>query len=123
MKCGSKPLKRPTEAKQDSLGYKVFYRVIARIPKGRVATYGQIAALADRPRHARQVGYALHALPYESDLPWQRVINSKGEVSQRKVSGPENLQRAILESEGVIFNTHGRVDLKTFGWKPRRRRR
>jgi len=123
MNTAKKALTRPPEAKQDSFGYKAFYRVVARIPKGKVATYGQIAALADRPRHARQVGYALHALPYDNDLPWQRVINSKGEVSQRKVSGPENLQRAILENEGIVFSTHGRVDLKVYGWKPRTRQK
>ncbi len=113
-------MKQPDRERQGS-GYRAFYRVIKRIPRGKVATYGQIADLAGRPRHARQVGYALHALPFENDIPWQRVINARGEVSQRKVSGPENLQRAILESEGIVFSTLGRVDLKVYGWKPRRR--
>ncbi|HEY2738612.1 MAG TPA: MGMT family protein, partial [Thermoanaerobaculia bacterium] len=99
--------------------YDKIYAVIARIPPGRVATYGQVAALAGLAHHARQVGYALHALPDGSDLPWQRVINSKGEVSTRADSGwrsegegyREGYQRHLLEEEGVIFNLHGRVDL------------
>jgi methylated-DNA-protein-cysteine methyltransferase-like protein len=106
--------------------YDKIYAVIARIPPGRVATYGQVAALAGLARHARQVGYALHALPDGSDLPWQRVINSKGEVSARADSGwrsegegyREGYQRHLLEEEGVVFNLHGRVDLDRFGWDP-----
>jgi alkylated DNA nucleotide flippase Atl1/3-methyladenine DNA glycosylase AlkD len=91
-----------------------------------VATYGQVAALAGLARHARQVGYALHALPDGSDLPWQRVINSKGEVSARAHSGwmaegegyREGYQRHLLEEEGVIFDIRGRIDLGRFGWDP-----
>ena len=106
--------------------YDKIYAVIARIPAGRVATYGQVAALAGLARHARQVGYALHALPDGSDLPWQRVINSKGEVSARAAGGwlaegegyREGYQRHLLEEEGVVFNLHGRVDLGRFGWDP-----
>lgn len=106
--------------------YDKIYAVIARIPPGRVATYGQVAALAGLARHARQVGYALHALPDGSDLPWQRVINSKGEVSTRAHSGwmaegegyREGYQRHLLEEEGVVFDLYGRVDLRRFGWDP-----
>ena len=100
-------------------GYRRIYRVVRRIPRGSVATYGQIAALAGIPRQARQVGYALFALPRGSDVPWQRVINAKGEVSQRSTPGNEGLQRAVLESEGVVFDPRGRVDLSRHQWRPR----
>jgi methylated-DNA-protein-cysteine methyltransferase-like protein len=93
--------------------------VVRRIPIGKVATYGQIAMLAGLPRQPRQVGYALHALPEGSDVPWQRVINAKGEVSPRSVPGVEDLQRAVLESEGIVFDRRGRVDLARHQWSPR----
>ena len=102
--------------------WQAFYRVIRRIPKGRVATYGQVAELAGFPRYARQVGYALHALrSAKPKVPWQRVINAQGEVSQRSAPDGDRLQRAILEAEGVVFTASGRVDLERFGWRPRRR--
>ena len=94
------------------------HAVVARIPRGRVATYGQVAALAGAPRHARQVGYALHDLPPGSSLPWQRVINARGEVSPRSEPGWEGLQRQLLEAEGVEFR-RGRVDLERYRWEPR----
>jgi methylated-DNA-protein-cysteine methyltransferase-like protein len=102
-------------------GYQRIYRVVRRIPCGRVATYGQIASLAGIPRQARQVGYALFSLPRGSDVPWQRVINAKGEVSERSTPGYEGLQRAALESEGVVFDARGRVDLARYQWRPRSR--
>ena len=99
--------------------YERIYEVVRRVPEGRVATYGQIAELAGLPGHARQVGYALHALPRDHDVPWQRVINAKGEVSLRAEPGWENVQRGLLETEGVEFNLRtGRVDLKRFRWRP-----
>lgn len=102
--------------------YRLFYEVIARIPPGRVATYGQVAALAGLAGHARQVGYSLHALPEGSDLPWQRVINAQGEVSPRAESAwgadREGYQRHLLEEEGVEFDARGRVDLERFRWDP-----
>lgn len=94
------------------------YQVVARIPEGKVATYGQVARLAGLPGHARQVGYALAATPEDRDLPWQRVINAKGEVSARSEPGYEGLQRAMLEAEGVVFSALGRVDLKRYLWQP-----
>jgi methylated-DNA-protein-cysteine methyltransferase-like protein len=102
-----------------------FYLLIERIPEGRVATYGQIAALAGLARHARQVGYALAALPEESTVPWQRVVNAKGEVSRRSADdlGRSGYQRHLLEEEGVVFDLTGRIDLERFGWRPRTRRR
>ena len=97
--------------------YSRIYAVVRRIPAGCVATYGQVAALAGLPGHARQVGYALHALS-DDGVPWQRVINSRGEISRRSDPGPEPLQRLMLEDEGIVFNESGRVDLKKFRWDP-----
>ena len=101
------------------MSYQKIYRVVRRVPEGRVATYGQIAALAGIARHARQVGYALFALRDgdELDVPWHRVVNAKGEISAR-ATGHEDLQRLLLESEGVVFDARGRIDLRAFGWQP-----
>jgi methylated-DNA-protein-cysteine methyltransferase-like protein len=101
--------------------YEVIYGIIGRIPEGKVATYGQIAALAGRPGHARQVGYALSVLSDSTRVPWHRVINSKGQVSARTLSlgEGERHQQYLLEEEGVVFDRQGRVDLDQFLWKPR----
>lgn len=101
--------------------YEAIYKVVRRIPSGRVATYGQIARLAGLPGRARQVGYALHALHDGDPLPWQRVINARGEVSPRAEPGMEQLQRELLEAEGVVFDERGRIDLTRYGWRPRGR--
>jgi len=93
---------------------------VRRIPRGRVATYGQIAELAGIGGRARQVGYALHAAP--DNLPWHRVINAKGEISPRSGSDSEELQRLLLEAEGVEFDLQGRIDLEKFRWKGTARR-
>jgi len=95
--------------------------VVRRIPHGRVATYGQVAELAGLPGHARQVGYALHALRVESALPWHRVVNAAGAVSLRSVPGFELEQRIRLEAEGVTFNARGRVPLARYRWAGTRR--
>ena len=89
-----------------------------RVPRGRVATYGQIAALAGLPGHARQVGYALAALPASSTVPWHRVINAQGRISLRRDGpGAGVSQRQRLEREGVLFDGAGRVALARFGWR------
>ncbi len=93
------------------------YAVVAAIPRGRVATYGQVAALAGFPQHARQVGYALHDLPQGSPLPWHRVVNARGEISARSEPGCEDVQRTKLEAEGVGFHD-GRIDLDQCRWEP-----
>lgn len=100
----------------NSNGWNHFYRQVRRIPRGRVATYGQVAALAGLPRHARQVGYALHALPEGSRVPWHRVVNARGEISLRPSTGHDRLQRVLLEGEGVRFGPGGRIDLRRFQW-------
>ena len=106
-----------------STSYKRIYATVKRVPRGRVATYGQIAAIAGLDRHARQVGYALHALPEDSGVQWHRVINARGEVSARAEPGWEHIQRALLEGEGVRFDAAGRVSLVRFQWQPRSRTR
>jgi methylated-DNA-protein-cysteine methyltransferase-like protein len=97
--------------------------VVRRIPRGRVATYGQVARLAGIGPHPRLVGYALAALPSGSDVPWHRVVNAQGRVSPRAQPGADALQRALLEREGLALDARGRVDLGRRGWRPRVRRR
>ena len=99
--------------------YARIYRIVRRIPRGRVATYGQVARHAGLPNNARQVGYALHALPDDSGVPWHRVVNHRGEISARSFAGMERVQRALLEAEGVGFDLRGRVDLARVQWRPR----
>jgi methylated-DNA-protein-cysteine methyltransferase related protein len=140
----SRPKRRPAEpaeaggARGIDSSYSRIYAAVRRIPHGRVATYGLIAQVAGLPGHARQVGYALHALRDEHDearagstggapardespgraVPWQRVINARGEISLRAELGAERLQRALLEQEGVVFDAAGRVSLARFLWRP-----
>lgn len=94
-------------------------KVIKRIPRGRVATYGQVAALAGNPRAARQVVRALHSSSGKEKLPWHRVINSQGKIALKLSSGFE-LQMAMLMDEGIIFGPAGKVDLKKYLWQPGR---
>jgi methylated-DNA-protein-cysteine methyltransferase-like protein len=98
--------------------WKPVYDVVRRIPRGKVATYGQVARIAGLGGDARQVGYALHALPPRSRVPWHRVINSRGRISLGPFGGVDVTQRLMLEKEGVRFNAAGRTDLERFGWKP-----
>ncbi len=103
------------------LRFEPFYRVARRIPPGRVATYGQVAAQAGRPRGARLCGYALSALRNTvHDVPWQRVLGARGAgragISLRDPIGAA-AQRELLEQEGVVIDDRGRVDLGKFGWK------
>jgi methylated-DNA-protein-cysteine methyltransferase-like protein len=106
-------------AQRDSRSYQRIYAVVRRIPQGRVATYGQIASLAGLPGHARQVGYALHALPDASSVPWHRVINAQGRVSPRAAPGWDAVQRGLLEREGIAFEPNGRLSLARYQWRPR----
>jgi methylated-DNA-protein-cysteine methyltransferase-like protein len=97
------------------------HAAVRRIPRGRVATYGQIADLAGIPGRARQVGYALAALPDHTTVPWHRVVNARGELSlARAAPGGGIVQRHRLEDEGVEFGAYGSVELKRYRWKPRR---
>lgn len=96
---------------------KRIYAIVEAVPHGHVVTYGQVAAMAGAPRHARQVGYALFDLPEGSPLPWHRVVNAKGEVSERREPGYDEVQRRKLEEEGIEFRK-GRVNLELYRWEP-----
>lgn len=88
-----------------------------RIPRGRVATYGQIARVAGMPRHHRQVGRALRGLIDDGLVPWHRVVAADGRISVRSVHGEtERLQRELLEREGIVFDEQGRIPLARFQW-------
>jgi methylated-DNA-protein-cysteine methyltransferase-like protein len=95
--------------------YRRIYAAVRKIPRGRVSSYGRIAKLVGSCG-ARQVGYAMAALPDGSSVPWQRVVNHKGEISLRRSGDGELRQRRLLEAEGVLFSLRGRIDLKVYGW-------
>ena len=101
--------------------YARIYAVVRRIPRGRIATYGQIATLAGLDGHARQVGYALHSLPSSERVPWHRVVNARGEVSPRTSGDSHELQRHLLEAEGITFDAKNRIDLGRYAWRVRQR--
>jgi methylated-DNA-protein-cysteine methyltransferase related protein len=100
-----------------------FYRIVRRIPRGRVATYGQVALLAGKPRSGRHVGYALRALRgTKHRVPWQRVLGRRGaRFGGISILDPMGAaaQRALLEREGVRFDEKERVSLEEYGWRPR----
>ncbi len=98
--------------------YDRIYTVVRQIPPGRVTTYGRVAELAGLAGKARLVGYALFKVATDNaEIPWQRVINAKGEVSHSVLrEGSDYLQRALLESEGITFDERDRIDLKRYGW-------
>lgn len=103
-----------------ALTYERIYAVVRQIPLGKVATYGQVADLADLARKARLVGYALYRVDMQNtDIPWQRVVNAKGEISLSPLRyGTDYLQRSLLEAEGVVFNDSGKIDLRKYLWHP-----
>ncbi|MBD3383364.1 methyltransferase [candidate division KSB1 bacterium] len=103
-------MKRPLSA------YGKIYDIIAKIPFGCVATYGQIARLAGLVNGARQVGYALHALPATLQIPWHRVVNARGEISRLPDPDSREKQRRRLEREGVVFDKNGRISLQKYRW-------
>ena len=101
-------------------GWEAYYRIIRRIPRGKVATYGQVAELAGFGGHARLAGYALHALPEGTPLPWHRILGAGGRLTLMKLSvATATTQRLRLEREGVRFDARGRVDLDVWRWRPR----
>ncbi|AJJ62421.1 MGMT family protein [Yersinia aldovae] len=113
---GSDAARQDTPPHQDSFRQRVFY-VVAAIPHGQVATYGDIAQLIGSPRAARQVGGVLKRLPEGSTLPWFRVINRYGEIS---LTGEDYLrQKKALQAEGIEMDAAGRVDLPQYRWKNR----
>ncbi len=108
-------------SREDALrhpNYESIYAVVKRIPRGRVATYGQVAMLAGLPGHARQVGYALNKLPAGRNLPWHRVLNARGQVSPRKRGKSDQQERLV--AEGIVFDDQRRLSLNRYQWKPRK---
>jgi methylated-DNA-protein-cysteine methyltransferase-like protein len=95
--------------------YELIWQTVKQIPKGKVATYGQVAELSGLKNQARLVGYALHSLADNTKIPWQRVINSKGKVSFPPNSKIYRLQKSLLGKEGIKF-MNDRIDMKIFGW-------
>jgi len=98
--------------------YDRIYAVVRRIPRGRVATYGQVADLAGLDGRARQVGYAMRTLTTEG-VPWHRVVNSRGQISERSEPGSDLIQRQLLEREGVKFDAADRLNLEHYRWRPK----
>lgn len=100
--------------------YEKIYTIVRQIPKGQVATYGQVADLANLYGKARLVGYALFKLNMRShDVPWHRVINAKGEISYSPLRrGADYLQRSLLEEEGIKFSPEGKINLREYLWQP-----
>jgi methylated-DNA-protein-cysteine methyltransferase-like protein len=102
--------------------YARIYAVVRRVPHGRVTTYGAVARIAGLPGHARQVGYALSALPTGTSVPWHRVINAQGKLSLERVgSSSGTTQRIRLVREGVVVSAGGKVSLARFGWRVKNR--
>jgi methylated-DNA-protein-cysteine methyltransferase-like protein len=102
--------------------FEKIYRMVCRIPRGRVMTYGQIARLLEDRYSPRLVGWAMHATPQDKrNIPWHRVVNSKGGISTgRVIIQQPDLQRLLLEAEGVLFDERGHCDLSAYQWSPRR---
>ncbi len=94
------------------------YASVRRIPAGRIASYGGIAAMLGKPRAARGVGYALSRLPVATNVPWWRVVNRRGAISTSRVDGTALRQRDVLEREGVEFDERGEASWELFGWIP-----
>ncbi len=91
------------------------WQVVNQIPRGKVASYGQVAKLAGLPGYARYVGYTMKNLPGDTNLPWFRVINSQGSISFKKGTSQYLRQKSLLEAEGIVF-VRGKLSLKQYGW-------
>ena len=94
------------------------YALVSACPPGRVATYGRLSTAIGYPRGARMVGWIMNALPERSNVPAQRVLNSKGELTGSWAFGQKGRMRRLLEAEGILFTPDGTVDLKRYGWDP-----
>ena len=103
--------------------FEKIYRLVLRIPRGRVMTYGQIARLLEEGYSPRLVGWAMHATPKDDrNIPWHRVINSRGGISTgRVILTQPDVQQLLLEAEGVLFDGRGHCDLSVYQWSPRQR--
>lgn len=111
--CSPSPDQSKSHTGADSIFQRV-YGVVAKVPPGRVVTYGQIARHLDMPHGARTVGWAMRQCP--AHLPWHRVVNARGGISRRVHALYGSLQRDLLEEEGVVFRASGRIDLRVYGW-------
>jgi methylated-DNA-protein-cysteine methyltransferase-like protein len=99
--------------------YESIYAIVRQIPRGYVATYGQIAELANLCGKARLIGYALYRIDISSDIPWHRVVNYKGEISYSPLrQGGDYTQKVLLEQEGIEFNPQGKINLSKYTWHP-----
>jgi methylated-DNA-protein-cysteine methyltransferase-like protein len=118
-RAGIKAAGSPPESENSTSLYTRIYAVVKKIPRGKVASYGQVARIAGLERHARLAGYALHSLPDDlvNKIPWHRVINAQGYVSIRANPIAASLQKKLLEHEGILFDSRDRIDMKKFGWK------
>src|SRR5262249_12425546 len=118
------PLPTNPRAEKYEQVFEKIYRIVLKIPRGRVMTYGQIARLMDDRYSPRLVGWAMHAVPHDArNIPWHRVINSKGGISTGRIIIQEpQLQRYLLEAEGVVFDERGHCDLSRYQWSPARRK-
>ena len=96
------------------------YRIVRDIPRGRVMRYGQIARLLERHLSARAVGWAMSQCP--ANIPWQRVVNASGGISTQHLHDPPDLQRRLLETEGIRFGKNGKLSLSRYRFEPRPRR-
>lgn len=115
-RANNKAKKKPGRFDRPKNFYEAVYRVVVMIPRGRVMTYGQIATIVGAPRAARAVGYAMRACP--DNIPWQRVINGKGQISARSQVERPVLQKLLLESEGIRFDKTDTCDLEKLRWEP-----
>lgn len=97
--------------------YQEIYRAVGLVPRGTVASYGQIARLIGKPRHARHVGFALAATPDSVKVPWHRIVSAKGEIRIQAKQGYDEYQRLLLEDEGVEFCVGGKIDMARFQWQ------
>ncbi|MBN2558460.1 MAG: methylated-DNA--[protein]-cysteine S-methyltransferase [Clostridia bacterium] len=98
--------------------YDRIYSIAMMIPKGRVASYGQLAMMAGAAGGARLAGRAMRDAPAELDIPYHRVVNSNGGIAPDHVFNGKQRQRAMLEAEGVVFRQNGRIDMKIYRWNP-----
>jgi len=106
----------PGDSPNEGQLFRRIYAVVRQIPAGQVASYGQIAAIVGRCT-PRLVGYAMAALPFDSDVPWHRVINHQGRISRRSGGDDGAIQRQLLEREGIRFDEQHRVDFNEVGWR------
>ena len=98
--------------------FEKIYEVVCSIPQGKVATYGQVAMLAGNPRWSRVVGYALHSNPAPGIIPCHRVVDRNGRPAESFAFGGGDIQRQLLEKEGIRFEADGHIDLDEYRWKP-----